>query len=106
MKAHDNLRRAEARSSDRRTGAAMEADEAADRSLLGEGRYANYFEVGHNLFEFVLDFGQAGQENEPIRIYLRIITSPEGAATLSRLLGEALGKYRQTFGPIRGDESA
>lgn len=83
----------------------MGNDEPVDRSLLGEGRYANYFEVGHNLFEFVLDFGQGGQENESIRIYVRIITTPEGAETLSRLLGEALGKYRQTFGPIRGDMS-
>jgi len=83
----------------------MGADEdAVDRSSLGEGRYANYFEVGHNLFEFVLDFGQSGQENEPIRIYVRIITTPEGASTLSRLLEEALGRYRATFGPIRGDE--
>jgi len=23
-----------------------------------EGRYANYFQVGHNAVEFVLDFGQ------------------------------------------------
>ncbi len=23
-----------------------------------EGRYANYFEIGHNAFEFVLDLGQ------------------------------------------------
>ena len=79
-------------------------EEAVDRSLLGEGRYANYFEVGHNLFEFVLDFGQSGQENEPIRIYVRIITTPEGASTLSRLLEEALEKYRAAFGAIRGDE--
>ena len=79
-------------------------EEAVDRSVLGEGRYANYFEVGHNLFEFLLDFGQSGQENEPIRIYVRIVTTPEGAATLSRLLGDALGKYRKSFGPIRGDE--
>jgi hypothetical protein len=23
-----------------------------------EGRYANYFQIGHNAFEFIIDFGQ------------------------------------------------
>lgn len=81
-------------------------EEAVDRSLLGEGRYANYFEVGHNLFEFILDFGQGGREREPIRIYVRIVTTPEGASTLSRLLEGALEKYRKMFGPIHGDENS
>ena len=80
--------------------------EAADRSALGEGRYANYFEIGYNAFEFVLDFGQPGRAAEPARIYLRVITSPSDAGELCRLLNEALVKYRRKFGPIRQVDDA
>ena len=41
-----------------------------------EGRYANYFKIGHNAFEFVLDFGQLYPENGQEQIHTRIITSP------------------------------
>jgi len=34
------------------------ADEDPQETSKIEGRYANYFKVGHNAFEFVLDFGQ------------------------------------------------
>ena len=72
----------------------------ADRSQLGEGRYANYFEIGHNAFEFLLDLGQLGLEAESARIYMRVITSPSGAKKLCQLLNEALAEYRRSFGPI------
>jgi hypothetical protein len=41
-----------------------------------EGRYANYFKVGHNAFEFVFDFGQYYPEIDEAELYTRIITSP------------------------------
>lgn len=34
------------------------ATDDADRSRIGEARYANYAEIGHNASEFVFDFGQ------------------------------------------------
>lgn len=39
-----------------------------------EGRYANYFKVGHNAFEFVLDFGQFYPGSEKAELCTRIIT--------------------------------
>lgn len=80
--------------------------EAADRSALGEGRYANYFEIGHNAFEFLLDLGQLGRDAEPARVYLRVITSPDGARELCELLNDALVKYRRSFGAIRREDEA
>jgi uncharacterized protein DUF3467 len=77
----------------------------ADRSELGEGRYANYFEIGHNAFEFLLDLGQLGLETEPARIYLRVVTSPAGARRLCQLLNEALIQYRESFGAIRHEDN-
>lgn len=39
-------------------------------------RYANYFEIGHNAAEFVLDFGQAYSPAKERRLHTRIVTSP------------------------------
>jgi hypothetical protein len=64
------------------------------------GSYANYFEVGHNAFEFLLDFGQFYPENDRARVHTRIIMSPTYAKALLRTLEEALQRYEQTFGSI------
>jgi hypothetical protein len=41
-----------------------------------EGRYANYFKVGHNALEFLLDFGQFYAESQRAQFHTRIITNP------------------------------
>lgn len=56
-----------------------------------QGRYANYFEVGANRDEVVIDLGQAyGRDDEP-SLHTRIVTAPVHARELIRLLQEALG---------------
>lgn len=42
-----------------------------------EGRYPNYFKVGHNNFEFLLDIDQFYPENEYAQLYTRIVTNPD-----------------------------
>lgn len=68
-----------------------------------EGRYANYFEIGHNAFEFLLDLGQAYPEGERAHIHTRIITGPKYAKALCDLLGESIHRYERTFGVIQKD---
>jgi hypothetical protein len=65
-----------------------------------EGRYANYFKVGHNAVEFLLDFGQLYPENQRARLHTRIITHPTYAKALLDLLRESVTLYEQTFGGI------
>ncbi len=65
-----------------------------------EGRYANYFQVGHNALEFVLDFGQYYRENEEARFHTRIVTGPMSARAFLETLQESLGQYEETFGAI------
>ena len=65
-----------------------------------EGRYANYFKVGHNAFEFVLDFGQHYQESEEAELCIRIVTSPSCAKDLSGILSDSITQYEKTFGTI------
>jgi hypothetical protein len=65
-----------------------------------EGRYANYFEIGHNAFEFLLDFGQLYFEAPEGRMHTRIVTSPLYAKQLAEVLHRALSQYEQIHGPV------
>ena len=65
-----------------------------------EGRYANSFQVGHNAFEFLLDFGQVAPESEQPHFHTRIITSPVYAKALAATLQESIHHYEQAFGTI------
>ena len=79
-----------------------------DKALLPaeqlEGRYANNFQVGHNAFEFVLDFGQFYPEDTEARFHTRIVTGPAYAKILSKTLRASIDQYELTFGPIPHDE--
>jgi hypothetical protein len=66
-----------------------------------EGRYANYFEVGHNAFEFILDFGQLYAAGEKPKIHTRIVMSPVYLKTFLETLGNSLDQYERGFGAIR-----
>ena len=62
-----------------------------------KGLYANYFEIGHTAFEFVLDFGQsyAGQQGV---CHTRIVTSPTYALVLLQTLSKAVEEFTERFG--------
>ena len=76
-----------------------EHKECQDANPL-EGRYANYFEVGYNAFEFILDFGQRYSEGEDAKSHTRIVTSPVYAKAFLETLGDSVSKYEQHFGAI------
>jgi hypothetical protein len=57
-----------------------------------EGRYASFFQVGHNAFEFLLEFGQQDRG-----IHTRIYVSPQYARVLSDLLLETLRQHEREF---------
>ena len=66
-----------------------------------EGRYANFFKVGHNAYEFVIDFGQSYEDNaDRENIHSRIITSPAYAKHLLSILSQAVGQYEADYGAI------
>jgi hypothetical protein len=68
-----------------------------------QGRYANYFKVGHNAFEFVVDFGQYYGDDESLQLHTRIVTSPAYAKRLLNTLQEAVVKHETQFGTIEDD---
>lgn len=55
-----------------------------------EGRYANYFKVGYNSFEVVLEFGQLYEGEEVARMHTRVVTGSVYAKRLLETLRQAL----------------
>lgn len=69
--------------------------------------YANYFEVGHNAFEFLIDFGQIDPCSGYFNIGNRIAVGPTHAKLLSRLLTCAVSQYEtqyESIPEIHGDD--
>lgn len=65
-------------------------------------QYANFFRVGHNVNEFIVDFCQAYKENEgepkDRHVVARIIVTPEAARELHTLLGDSLAQHARLLG--------
>jgi len=78
----------------------MEPNTIAPRPTDADGRYSNYFKVGHNAFEFLLDFGQAYVDAGGDAVHTRIVTTPPYARALADLLLKSLRHYEANFGPI------
>lgn len=66
------------------------------------GRYANNFRIGFNAHEFLLDFGQLGEEPEDDvgRYHTRIVVVPINSKRLLSLLEGAVKRYEDTFGTV------
>lgn len=78
--------------------------EDSDRDDNREGRYANFFKVGHNAYEFIIDFGQVYEnDRRQEKIHSRIVTSPAYAKRLMQVLQEAVVTYETQFGEIDYD---
>ena len=72
-----------------------------DLEESADGKYANFFRVGYNAYEFIIEFSQIYQAEESARVHTRIITSPAYAQELLRTLQQSLLEYQQgNKGPI------
>jgi len=74
------------------------------RKRLPQGRYANYFEVGFNPFEFIVDFGQYQPETESAHWHTRIVLGPAYAKLLSGMLRGAMSRFEEENGEIISTE--
>jgi hypothetical protein len=69
-------------------------------------RYVNYFEVGQNAYEFLVDFGQYQPESEGIVLHTRIALGPTHAKLLASLMSQALERHETEHGPIAAPADA
>ena len=63
-------------------------------------RYANYFEVANNPYEFLVDFGQYQPESGGVVLHTRIAVGPTHAKLLAGMLGGAVDRHESENGPI------
>ena len=82
----------------------VEPDVGTDSGKL-EGRYANYFQVGHNAFEFVLEFGQLYRDGEAPALHTRVIANPAYVKVFLQVLGDALDAYQRSFGDVADSDA-
>jgi hypothetical protein len=83
---------------------ASDRDSSATSCRL-EGRYANYFAVGYNEHEFVIDFGQSYSESEHAKLCTRIVTGPVYAKAFLKILRESIETFETTYGRISDEGS-
>ena len=62
--------------------------------------YANYFEVGHNAFEFLFEFGQFRPDSGNIHVHSRIVAGPVQAKLFARMFAQAVDRFEATHGVI------
>jgi len=77
--------------------------ESSGTSCRLEGRYANYFAVGYNEYEFVIDFGQSYSDNNSPELCTRIVTGPAYAKAFLKTLRDSIETFETTFGSISGE---
>ena len=61
--------------------------------------YANVFQVGYNVAEFLVDVGRGFADSET-RFHVRIITTPTDAKRLLTLLAQSVDNYEREFGAL------
>tara|TARA_R110000824_G_scaffold27803_6_gene94008 strand:- start:758 stop:1162 length:405 start_codon:yes stop_codon:yes gene_type:complete len=62
--------------------------------------YANYFEVGHNAFEFLVDAGQIEPGTGDISFHSRLAIGPAHAKLFSQLLNQSIDQFEMENGTI------
>jgi len=70
------------------------------RVRVHDRKYANYFEVGHNPFEFYVDFGQYDPHSEKVQMHTRIVTSPAYAKMMGETLSSSVESFEREHGMI------
>jgi CTP:molybdopterin cytidylyltransferase MocA len=69
------------------------------------GCYANFLVVGHNAFEFVMDFGQVYAGDSTTQAHTRIVTAPAYARAMLETLRAAVEQFEAEHGSLPAAET-
>jgi hypothetical protein len=78
----------------------MKRKQSLSRPRAPLARYVNYFELGHNPYEFLIDFGQYQPESEDVVFHTRIALGPTHAKLLAGMLGAAIERHEAEHGRL------
>ncbi len=68
---------------------------------IGEGVYSNFFLISNTPSEYVLDFGRIVPGLRDVKVYSRIMTTPQHAKQLLKLLQQNIEQFEKQFGEIK-----
>ena len=77
------------------------------REPEAEGIYSNWVMVSYSPSEFIIDFGRALPWLPKIRVYSRIVMTPQNFKNLLSVVEKNVSGYEEKFGEIktpRGDD--
>jgi hypothetical protein len=78
----------------------MTKDQKVRRGRAPQAQYANFFQVGHNALEFVLDLGQFEPDSACCRLHTRIVTGPVYAKIFAEMLQNSVQRFESEHGEI------
>ena len=64
------------------------------------GAYANFLNVWHSYYEFIIDIGQVMPGRKEINVFSRIVANPLRAKLFLKALETNISKYEKMFGKI------
>jgi Protein of unknown function (DUF3467) len=71
------------------------------REPEGEGIYSNWVMISYGPSEFIVDFGRALPGLPKIRIYSRIVMTPQHFKNLLAVVEKNVSSYEEKFGEIK-----
>lgn len=73
--------------------------------VIEGGVYSNLTNIGHNKYEFIIDFAVVLPGKNAARVQSRIITSPAHAKQFLKSLSNSMAKYEEVFGEIEQEQT-
>jgi len=68
---------------------------------VAQGEYVNFANIIHSTSEFVIDLGRIMPGRTDVKVYSRVIMTPQHAKQLLEALAQNIAIFEQKFGEIR-----
>ena len=68
---------------------------------IAQGEYVNFANIIHSPSEFVIDLGRIMPGRNDVKVYSRVIMTPQHAKQFFEALGQNIAIFEQKFGEIR-----
>jgi len=68
---------------------------------VSEGIYSNFFMITNNQSEYILDCGRIVPGSPDVKIFARVMSTPQHAKQLYLLLKQNIEQYEKQYGEIK-----
>ena len=68
---------------------------------VAQGEYVNFANIIHSTSEFVIDLGRIMPGRNDVKVYSRVIMTPQHAKQFMEALAQNIAIFEQKFGEIR-----